>query len=234
MYEEILEYQKKEKELIDIERELGQSEERKRISRARNFLTEVDKNISDMDLRAATLNNTFSKLNDKMKSLESELNEYKNLLGKSKGEDEINYYIKKVTKLDEDLSVATSEASQIISDVKDLLIAFDDYKKKVKSAKDEYEEYKVKYDALKETRKGEIDKIQGELKSISKKVPKEIMESYRKVRDRKIFPAIVPANGNSCGGCRMEISMNKMSQLTTKGIIECEECGRLIYNAAQK
>lgn len=231
MYEEILAYQRKEKELIDIEKELGKSDERRHIAKARNFLNDIDKNISGMEQRAATLNGTFNKLNEKIKSLESEIAEYSKLLGTSKGEEEINYYLKKVAKLDENLNNAIGEANQIVADVKTLLISFDDYKKKVKQAKDEYEKYRIKFDELKGTKKGEMDKITKELKELSQKVPKELMERYKKIRERKIFPAIVHANGNTCSGCRMELSMKKMSELNNNGITECEECGRIIYLA---
>lgn len=232
MYQEILNYQKKEKELIDLERSLSQSDERRKLVKARNFLSDVDKNIKDMDDKAQTLNANFASLKAKIEKLSAELEEYNALLNKSADEAEINYFVKKVAKLDDELSSAENEAAKIIADVKALLIAFDDYKKKVRSAKDDFEEYKTKYDTLKKSRQSDFDKIRGELSEIEKTVPssdKDVFAMYKKVRERKIYPAIVAANGNNCGGCRMELSMNMMSKLNEKHVIECEECGRIIY-----
>lgn len=232
MYQEILNYQKKEKELIDLERSLSQSDERRKLVKARNFLSDVDKNIKDMDDKAQTLNANFASLKAKIEKLSAELEEYNALLNKSADEAEINYFVKKVAKLDDELSSAENEAAKIIADVKALLIAFDDYKKKVRSAKDEFEEYKTKYDALKKSRQSDFDKIRGELSEIEKTIPssdKDVFSMYKKVREKKIYPAIVAVNGNNCGGCRMELSMNMMSKLNEKHVIECEECGRIIY-----
>lgn len=232
MYQEILNYQKKEKELIDLERSLSQSDERRKLVKAKNFLSDVDKNIKDMDDKAQTLNANFASLKAKIEKLSAELEEYNALLNKSADEAEINYFVKKVAKLDDELSSAENEAAKIIADVKALLISFDDYKKKVRSAKDEFEEYKTKYDTLKKSRQSDFDKIRGELSEIEKTIPssdKDVFAMYKKVRERKIYPAIVAANGNNCGGCRMELSMNMMSKLNEKHIIECEECGRIIY-----
>lgn len=232
MYQEILDYQRKEKELIDLEKSLSQSDERRKLVKARAFLQDVDKNIKDMDDKAAALNANFDALRDKIEKLASELEEYNALLNKSADEAEINYFVKKVAKLDEELSSAENDASKIISDVKALLIAFDDYKKKVKTAKEEFESYKKKYDDLKKSHQKDFDRIRGELIAIEKTVPssdKEVFELYKKVREKKIYPAIVAVNGESCGGCRMELSMNMMSKLKEKHVIECEECGRIIY-----
>lgn len=232
MYSEILNYQKKEKELIDLEKSLSQSDERRRVVKARGFLQDVDKNIKDMDDKAAALNASFAALKDRIEALSAELEEYNALLGKSKDEAEINYFVKKVQKLDEELSAAENSASKIINDVKALLLAFDEYKKKVKSAKEEFEKYKQKYDELKKSRQADFDEIKAELNKIAKSVPaseKDVFDRYKKVREKKIYPAIVAVNGNNCGGCRMELSMNMISKLKEQHVIECEECGRIIY-----
>lgn len=232
MYQEILDYQKKEKELIDLEKSLSQSDERRKLVKARNFLQDVDKNIKEMDDKAAALNSNFAILKNKIEKLSAELNEHIALLNKSADETEINYFVKKVAKLDQELSSAENDASKIIADVKALLISFDEYKKKVKSAKEEFESYKKKYEELKKSRQGDFDRIRGELSSIEKTIPnsdKEVFGLYKKVREKKIYPAIVAVNGESCGGCRMELSMNMISKLKEKHMIECEECGRIIY-----
>ncbi len=232
MYEEIIKYQKKEREIIAIEKELAASEERKRLVKARNFLTDVDKNVKEMDGKAEKLNSSFEKLVAKIKSLSAQVEEYNDLLDKSKSVEEANYFIKKVAKLDEELAAAEQSASKIINEVKQLLVAFEDYKKKVKFAKDQFEDGRRSFEALKNSRKAEVDKIRNELKAIEDSISpkgKVVFEEYKKVREKKIYPAIVPVHGNSCGGCRMELSMNKLSKLGGDAVIECEECGRIIY-----
>lgn len=41
--------------------------------------------------------------------------------------------------------------------------------------------------------------------------------------------ALVKVEKNICGGCNVELFMNKISKLDNNEIIECENCGRLMY-----
>ncbi|WFD12104.1 zinc ribbon domain-containing protein [Tepidibacter hydrothermalis] len=41
--------------------------------------------------------------------------------------------------------------------------------------------------------------------------------------------ALVKVENNICGGCNVELFMNKISKLDNNEIIECENCGRLMY-----
>lgn len=229
MFMEILNYQEKEKDLLEMEKEIGNSEERKRVSKAKKFLQDVDTSLEDFDNKAQSLKNSFEKLSDKSAELKAELEEYNAMFGKSKGEDENNYFVKKVSQLEAQILNLDKDISNITANIKQLLIAFDDYRKKVKVANDEFKEFKVKYDELRMSKRPAIDAVKGELAKIETTVPEEIMTLYKKVRDKKIFPAVVELIEKNCGGCRMELSMNRMSELTQRHFIECEECGRIIY-----
>ncbi len=231
MFKQILNYQEKEKELIAIEKELSGSEERKRVGRAKSFLNDVDVNIAPMDEKAEVLRGNFEKLSKKAVVLEKELTEYNNLLENTSGDDEVNYFLSKIDQLEEQIQQVEKDIAQINSDIKQLLVSFDDYRKKVKQARDEFDVYKKKYDAMKLEKKPAMDAIKAELAKLGEGIDKGLLEQYKKIRERKIFPAIVPLTGENCGGCRMELSMNGQSELKTKKIIECEECGRLIYIA---
>ncbi|MEG1804820.1 MAG: C4-type zinc ribbon domain-containing protein [Clostridia bacterium] len=229
MFTEILEYQAREKDLLEMEKEIGNSEERKRVSRAKKFLQDVDANLEDFDNKAQTLKNSIVKMREKSDALDDELKEYNTMLGKSKGEDENNYFVKKVSQLEDQINNLDKDIANVTGNIKQLLISFDEYKKKVKQAKDEFNEYKIKYDELRAEKRPAIDVVKADLAKIEATVPSEIMTVYKKVRDRKIYPAIVELMGSNCGGCRMELSMNRLSELKQRRFIECEECGRIIF-----
>ena len=52
---------------------------------------------------------------------------------------------------------------------------------------------------------------------------------YLQKREGKLFPVFVELTATKCGGCRMEISVSKQAKLKADGMIECENCGRIIY-----
>ena len=229
MYKEMLKYQIRENDLIKIEKELGASPERKRLIRAKNFLNDFDANIASMDCKAHELMAEFKKINEKSSDLAKQLEEYANMSGNSDGEDEHNYFIKKVSKFEEKITLTEKDLTQVTADIKLHLQNFDDYRKKVKLAKEEYNSFKSKYDELKNARKCEALGIQKDLSEIESKIPDDLFKKYKNVRAKKIYPALVPLAVENCGGCRMELSMNRISELKAKTIIECEECNRLIY-----
>ena len=228
MYKEILNYQEKEREMIKIEKELGASSERQRLLRAKKFLNDFDK-IESMNTRAQNLTIEFNKINGKIADLAKQLSEYDNMSGSSNGADEQNYFIKKVSQLDEKITSAEGELAQVTTDINEHVKYFEDYKKKVKMAKDEFGEYKNKYDELKQSRQPEITDIQNLLTEIEGKIESDLFARYKNIRAKKIFPALVPLSGENCGHCRMELAMNRISEIKDKKIIECEDCGRLIY-----
>ena len=71
--------------------------------------------------------------------------------------------------------------------------------------------------------------IAGKLKELSKSIDSNIMQVYQKRRNENVFPVLVPLNGNSCGGCHMELPFANITKLNEEGVITCEHCRRIVY-----
>ncbi len=229
MYNEILKYQEEEQNLLDIDKAIKTSEERKRLARVRAIINEFETGKLAMDEKAGNLQATFEKLSAENAKLVLEVEEYQATLKSTSEEDEINYFIKKISQLEEKIEKSEKEMADLYNGIREVLMTFDELRKKAVKAKADMDDAKKDYEALKASKQAEIDSVQEKLSKIEKKVDKELFKSYKKVREQKIYPAIVPLNGGLCGGCRFELSLNKMSEIDSKGMIECEECGRLIF-----
>lgn len=77
-----------------------------------------------------------------------------------------------------------------------------------------------------EQEKVEIEK---KLKSLEKNIDGKLLEAYKKRRGENIFPIVVALNGNSCGGCHVELPFANIVKLDSEGILICEHCRRIIY-----
>ena len=77
----------------------------------------------------------------------------------------------------------------------------------------------------------QIDKQKQEIKSLEKDLDQNFLGKYKQRRADKIYPVFVPAVEKSCGGCRMELPSASLERLKNKGFLECEHCGRIIYNS---
>ena len=52
-----------------------------------------------------------------------------------------------------------------------------------------------------------------------------------KKRNNKIYPVLYEVRGNVCGACNMELPMSEINKLKNGEIIDCDQCGRLLYQS---
>ena len=71
--------------------------------------------------------------------------------------------------------------------------------------------------------------VETKLEELKAKVEPSLMERYLKKRANKIYPVLYELRGNVCGACNMELSMAELNKLKNGEVIDCEQCGRLIY-----
>ena len=225
----ILEYQKKDREVINLEKQLETNDDKR-------IYTSMVSVVKDAQNRSASLE----------KSAEEVVNDYNNL--KKIFEDNIkileNLERKDYEALDEKaISEAKELANKIISNlnylekkimaqadaVKKILDEFDNTKKRYGSAKNKYSEHKQKYEAEVAKIEPEIKKIQSELALLEKSIPEDLINKYKAKRADKFFPIFVKLMGNSCGGCMMQLSTAQVEKLKKNGILECENCRRYLY-----
>lgn len=226
----ILDYQKQDGILRKIENELQNSEERKRAAAAKSFLLEGEEVIQKTDKKAADLLIKFRNLQHTLNECVQMSEEYEMLMKESKeDEDELSYLGKKIQQLNETLKKTEHDLTLLSQQMEETAKNFVAYRQKFGAAKEEYTTNKKKYDELKAAKAGEIEEIKKKMAQIAKDVDKKILERYQAVRNDKIFPVLVPLNGNMCGGCNTELSLNEMGRLKKQGYIECDNCKRIIY-----
>ena len=225
----ILEYQRKDKEVIKLERELNSSEDKKIyenmvgvVKDAQNKSSQLEKNAEDVVREYDSLKKAFNDNQKMIDNLEKKdiqtldektINEYKELTNKIISN--LNYLEKKIM----------SQADA----VKRILDDFDTTKKRYGAAKNKHAVHKQNYEALKNKVEPEIKKLQAELLQLEKGIDGELLSKYKSKRSDKFFPIFVPLRSTSCGGCMMELSTAQIERLKKNGIMECENCRRYIY-----
>ena len=123
------------------------------------------------------------------------------------------------------------EINNIYADVLQISKEYEDIIKRSKTERANFDKYKDSYAKLKNEVEPKIEKLKTELSKKEKEVECELFKIYKHKRESRIFPVFVELASNKCSGCRMEVSASKIGQMKTNkyGIIECENCGRLIY-----
>lgn len=229
MIQTLLQYQDVDRDLRKIELEIANSEERKKASTAKNFLLESEENAGKIDRRAEELINIYKKAKDNFDGSLMLINEYDNTIRTLKSEDELSYLAKKVNQVLDNIKNLERDITAVLKDMEDVSKSFSEFRNKYNAAKKDYVENKEKLDKLKSEKAGAMEIIKKKLEELAKKIDPKILEKYNRKRGDRIFPVLVPARSNMCGGCSMEISLKGMSKLNEEKIIECENCRRLIY-----
>ena len=229
MIKALKEYQVQDAKLRDIEKVLASSEERKKAVTAKKYLESVEENVNKLDFHAAELKASYEKAMASQLKLKEQQAEIAESLEKVADEDEANFLIKKAEGLIAKVKALAEEMKKIADEIQTVVKEYSSIKKNTQVAQAQYKENAEKYNALKASYKAEKEAVESKLEELKKGVDKDLMERYLQKRANKIYPIVYEVKGNICGACRMELSMSELTRLKNGEIIDCDQCGRLLY-----
>lgn len=225
----LLDYQKKDSEIIKLEHLLDESKNRK-------MLNDMIEKVKDSQNKSLALEKLAEELNLEFEALQANFEE------NSKKFDEISK--KEFDKLSEEEAESIEKLTQslmanfavldkkfvaLAEKISKTLTQFDAAKKSYSVARENHKKYKEMYDEEMQKIQPRIDVLRAELNQLEKDISKEVVAKYKQHRQDNLFPIFVPLNNNACGGCQMELSIAFVDRLKEKGYLECENCRRLIF-----
>lgn len=228
MIEKLLEYQKEDAGLRQIEKKLADSEERKIVSSARKFLEGVEESINSLESKAENLANRLERIKNERQKLLEQKEEIAKLLKTVADENEVNFFIKKTDELIAQIKALSQSISDLGNEMQSVLGEYVSLWGKTKIEKEKYTENITKYNELKALVKPQKDEIEKKLAEIKEKVDPELMERYLKKREGKIYPVVFGVNSNFCPACGVELSASLFEIIKSGEVVE-HECGRLLY-----
>lgn len=228
--QEIIKYQEIDIKIKKLESELRSSLNRKNAADMQQYLKDSQTKLVSLDENAKSLSEQYEKAvsiyNDFAGKLENLIKE----IDKAPADkiDALNAMVEKFSsdavKLDNHISTLQGRMNAVARDVESIM-------NNAKKAKKNLEIYRTEYLKEKEKIDPELARLKQELAKQKEKVSADLLAKYNTKADGKILDIFVPVINGRCKGCRMEISAGKMSSLSNNGIIECENCGRYIYNS---
>ena len=227
--QQLLEYQKVDAELLKIEQSVAGSEERKKFMQAKKFMEAAREKLDAQDKRAAELRRLRDDLVQRTEEITRQIAEYADLdemIGEEGGD--VSFYKKNAQQLLERLRMVKGELAKLTADVTAAAEEYERLKKQTIAMQKQGEEYSKKFKELKGKHAAEAEALQQKLTEIAKAIPKEVMARYQQKRKEKIFPIIVPLNGDRCV-CGMDFPLAQQGRLDGGNVIECEHCRRFVY-----
>ncbi len=229
MIQALLDYQKVDASLREIEKKLSASEERKKAVSAKKYLDGVEENVNKLDARAIDLIAAYEAVTQEQLKLKEQEESIVDAIDSSKDEKEVAFLIKKVEELIGKIKSLGSKASKISDEIQAVMKEYSTIKATTKAAQVQYNENAKKYSELKASVADEKEEIEKKLAVLKKKVDPALMERYQKKREGKIYPIVYATRGNMCGACNMELPMAVLGKLKNGEVIDCDQCGRMIY-----
>ncbi len=229
MIEKLLKYQEADAQAREIEKTLGESEDRKKYAVAKKYLDGVVDSVNKLDLRASELLSAYEQATDAQIKLKEQEKELSIAFSESNDENSINFLLKKAEELIAKIKALGKQATSIEQEIKAVAEEYSAIVKKTKAAQEQYKVYFEKYNELKKSLKDKKDAVDAELEKLKGAVDGSLMETYLKKRAGKMYPIVYEIRGNSCGACNMELSGAELDKLKKREVIECGNCGRMLY-----
>lgn len=229
MIQALLDYQKTDAKLRDIEKKLSGSEERKKAMTAKKYLEGVEENVNKLDVRAGELVAAYEKTNQEQEKLKEQEVEISEALNSLEDEKEASFLIKKAEELIARIKNLTAKANKISEEIQAVIKEYQTIKNTTKAAQVQYNENAKKYNELKDSVKDEKEAVEKELNALKSKVDGSLMDRYLAKRANKIYPVLYEVRGNVCGACNMELPMSEMNKLKNGEVVDCDQCGRMLY-----
>jgi len=229
MFEKILEYQKLDGKMRALEREAENDPTKQNLSKAFSLAKDSQNQLILLDSTARQSVIDYENYKKEFEKCFAELDKFNKEDFSSLSQeilnanlDKINAVCTKLASLERALSLQAESISNIIKNS-------DQMKKSIILNKQKYNEFKEKFEEVSKKYTPEIEKIKDQMTKMEKEIDPKILAKYKHLRQDRIFPAFVPLNGNSCGGCSMEIPSALRNNLKENGFLECEQCRRYIY-----
>ena len=225
----ILHYQEVDTKLYKIERDIAGCDERKEYVKVKKFLEIAPEKLDSLETKAASLKTQADELVKKYEATEETLKDFEHLDELVSGGADIAFYKKKAQSIVDKLKKLKAELNTLTTTIKETDAEYQKLKKQVISVQKQYAEVSEKYKAVKASRETERKEIEAELTKIAKDVPEKMLEVYQTKRKERVFPVVGQLVGNRCPYCSMEPPIAARSKLTGGGVIECDNCHRIIF-----
>jgi predicted nucleic acid-binding Zn-ribbon protein len=229
-------YQNAEIELEEFENVLRNTETRKKLLQHQKYLQVKQQFIKNLENEITVSQNKIGEIASHIESLAAQMQQKSQELVEMADYDLEDLFI-------EDVRESIKESESIKGALEQNKRKIVEIKKKLEKASEEIMQtlrnmsaVKKEFDRLKELHNEEIEKgseeigrLKEKLEKAAKKVDPDLMEKYKKIKQRRPNP-IARLNDDRCGGCSMQLPSSVIGRLKASGsIVECDSCGRIIY-----
>lgn len=229
--QEMLEYQKIDRELSRIEKELRENENYVKFKQYKNMRQACEDNIARAEGKASDLKSQLAACRESMAKATALIEEYCREMEDVRDVDELNYMNKKLNEQLEILTSVEKDVKRIQREGEETVKALDEITAKLPQVVSLCVKFNNEFAKATEAQKPRVMELKQKKAELKKVIAPSLFEIYQKVSDGQIQPVFVPLrDGIRCGGCQMEMPKAVVdAHFAAKDYMRCEHCGRVIY-----
>ena len=227
--QKMLEYQKTDLVYYRQEKELRESEERKRAILCKNKFIECNNSLQELSKALAGYFASMQKISAKLTETE-EMKENLSAETEFKTEDDFAQYENQLQEYEKIVNELSKEFTKVTKSIADAAAQNRAINDKMDALNREYMNCTQAFNKKKAEFEAKTQGIRKSLDNIAKEIEPNYLKQYQELRKNKKMPAFVPYMDKNCSACGMDISIEVDKKLQDPGnIAECPHCGRIVY-----
>lgn len=225
----MLAYQEIDKERSKLESEFMQTECVREYNAAKKTLQNATEQVVAQNAAAGELVKQMQTLIAEYDALEKDLKEAESALPEVEDLDGAEFFSRNVQKLLQQLKTLAGEINKVSTKIVELNQAHAATMAAGKNAKQKVASTKEAYMAEREKVMPAVEALKKKLEEAAKSCSEKFVAEYRRLKQAKKTPVLVPLSGYNCGGCFMELSGDALTVLDNSPYVICPNCGRIVY-----
>ncbi len=232
----LYEYQQSDAKLEAVEKKLKNTATRKQLIKLQDYLKKQQVLLKDMEKKAMVDQNSLSEIDaqhDKMTQMlgkkHKDISEYEKVAPEELDFNVVKSLVQEYETTYENIVKQKRKAVAVEKKAADTESKLKEILSHVSKVQKDFVLLKKKHSAELKAGAGELDELKKASKSAAKKVDAELLERYMRIKQNKPMPVAL-LSGGRCMGCNMDLPSSAMAKIKKKGaIVECENCGRILY-----
>ena len=234
--EPLWKYQKADLALFRFERGLKKSETRNKLLQVRNRIMEQQNSIKRLEQQLKKSQSECRRIAEGLQAAKQKAEQVNAQLS-SGAYTEVKQVRQAIRQMDEDAKALNAD-KKLLQEMAQIAGSTE---KAVKQARAKMLEGKAEFDKLKAVHDAELEKATPELERLNEAVKamepgldQALLAKYKQIKKNRVNPVALVEN-DQCQGCNMSLPSLTLSKLKEqKELVECENCGRILYVRGEK
>jgi len=214
-----------------FEGEMRKAPNRVRLLQLRNFILEQQNNMKKVEAEVASMAERLEAARAEYEKLQASMRELTGELADAQEDSvaELEGLIEEAQRLTEALSKCEQDVQKMRRDADLRDRQQKEIRTKAAKSKQEYDQLKVVYDSEFKRDSETLKTLKAKVDAAGKAVDPALLERYKAIRQHCVPPMAKLVNGQ-CSGCNMALASAVLRRISAGDeIVECDNCGRILY-----